>query len=417
MMPQTQVIMEPMERLKESPYGIIGLDCCTRWVELFALPQATARECATTLMEEVILQYGLPRRLISDHGSQFVGAVLQQLCFILNIDQDIIPVYHPQANPVERKNRDLKPRIAILVQNRHDEWEDKLPSIRFALNSAKWDTTDNENFVPEITPYLKRLARISSEVRERIEEKQDQRKTFYDKRHCLGPLYHPATEEQEEKKKNIEILESILGYEVIEKYNTEGQKSMKRQKMVRFDPEDENASEFLETPVEKPPKESRKKQEVEEKTEEKEIPISTERFVEVNANLKELLKSSAPTFSLSEKFSSKIENVNDFSFSFPTKEDLQSNKEIQKDSINTPVASQYTKNIFEDGKKFLFFISENDEMLKEGVDFFQRKETVNELYEQWNKRRDGVQEIFRRKRKIFEKGAAPRNGKKRYGKK
>ncbi|GFX89408.1 uncharacterized protein TNCV_2202501 [Trichonephila clavipes] len=34
--------------------------------------------------------------------------------------------------------------------------------------------------------------RISSEVRERIEEKQDQRKTFYDKRHRPGPLYHPG---------------------------------------------------------------------------------------------------------------------------------------------------------------------------------------------------------------------------------
>ncbi|GFS99640.1 transposon Tf2-6 polyprotein [Trichonephila clavipes] len=209
--------------LPESPSGkkwiFIVEDCCTRWVELFALPQATARECATTLMEEVILRYGLPRRLISDHGSQFVGAVMQQLCFILNIDQDIIPVYHPQANSVERKNRDLKPRIAILVRNQHDEWEDKLPSIRFALNNAKCDTTgktaaylqfgremitiddvtnnfraiiDKENFVPEITPYLKRLARISSEVRERIEEKQDQRKTFYDKRHRPGPLYHPG---------------------------------------------------------------------------------------------------------------------------------------------------------------------------------------------------------------------------------
>ncbi|GFV20153.1 integrase catalytic domain-containing protein [Trichonephila clavipes] len=87
------------------------------------------------------------------------------------------------------------------------------------LNSAKWDTTgktaaylqfgremrtiddvpnsfqvftDNENFVPEITPDLKRLARISSEVRERIEEKQDHRKIFYDKRHPSGPLYHPG---------------------------------------------------------------------------------------------------------------------------------------------------------------------------------------------------------------------------------
>ncbi|GFW27614.1 retrovirus-related Pol polyprotein from transposon 412 [Trichonephila clavipes] len=66
--------------LPESPSGkkwiFIVEDCCTRWVERFALPQATARECATTLMEEVILRYGLHRRLISDHGSQFVGAVM-----------------------------------------------------------------------------------------------------------------------------------------------------------------------------------------------------------------------------------------------------------------------------------------------------------------------------------------------------
>ncbi|GFX42530.1 retrovirus-related Pol polyprotein from transposon 17.6 [Trichonephila clavipes] len=116
------------------------------------------------------------------------------------------------------KNRDLKPRIAILVQNCHDEWEDKLPSICLALNSAKCDTTsetvaylqfgreirtiddvtndfrtiiDKENFGPEITPYLKGLARISSEVREKIEEKQDQQKT-YDKRHRPGLLYQPS---------------------------------------------------------------------------------------------------------------------------------------------------------------------------------------------------------------------------------
>ncbi|GFT84297.1 hypothetical protein TNCV_1150851 [Trichonephila clavipes] len=55
----------------------------------------------------------------------------------LNIDQDIIPVYHPQANPVLKENRDLKPRIAILVQNRHDEWEDKLPSIRFCFEQCQ----------------------------------------------------------------------------------------------------------------------------------------------------------------------------------------------------------------------------------------------------------------------------------------
>ncbi|GFW34754.1 transposon Tf2-8 polyprotein [Trichonephila clavipes] len=80
-------------------------DCATKWVELFALSQASARQCATTLIEEVFMRHGIPRRIITDNGTQFVSAVLQQICFTLNISQNLIPVYSPQSNPVERKNK------------------------------------------------------------------------------------------------------------------------------------------------------------------------------------------------------------------------------------------------------------------------------------------------------------------------
>ncbi|GFW69038.1 integrase catalytic domain-containing protein [Trichonephila clavipes] len=94
-------------------------DCATKWVELFALSQASARQCATTLIEEVFMRHGIPRRIISDNGTQFISAVLQQICFTLNINQNLIPVYSPQSNPVERKSRDLKPRLGILVGEDH----------------------------------------------------------------------------------------------------------------------------------------------------------------------------------------------------------------------------------------------------------------------------------------------------------
>ncbi|GFX08221.1 retrovirus-related Pol polyprotein from transposon 17.6 [Trichonephila clavipes] len=179
-------------------------DCATKWVELFALSQASARQCATTLIEEVFMRHGIPRRIISDNGTQFVSAVLQQICFTLNISQNFIPVYSPQSNPVERKNRDLKPRLAILVGDDHSSWYSKLPVIRFAMNTTVCDTTGhtpayllfgrelrtvddvvqdfksvvhNDNFVAEITPYLKRFATITEDIRERIETKQDQRKS------------------------------------------------------------------------------------------------------------------------------------------------------------------------------------------------------------------------------------------------
>ncbi|GFV75357.1 gypsy retrotransposon integrase-like protein 1 [Trichonephila clavipes] len=188
-------------------------------IDLFGpLPQtdtASARQCATTLIEEVFMRHGIPRRIISDNGMQFVSAVLQQICFTLNISQNFIPVYSPQSNPVERKNRDLKPRLAILVRDDHSSWYSKLPVIRFAMNTTVCDTTGhtpayllfgrelltvddvvqdfksvvhNDNFVAEITPYLKRFATITEDIRERIETKQDQRKKQYDKNR--RPVYY-----------------------------------------------------------------------------------------------------------------------------------------------------------------------------------------------------------------------------------
>ncbi|GFU93985.1 integrase catalytic domain-containing protein [Trichonephila clavipes] len=195
------------------------LDCTTKWVELFALPNGTAKECAITLIEEVLLRYSIPCRLISDNGTQFVSAVMQQICYLLNIHLSLIPAYHPQANPVERKNGDLNPRLPILVQDKHDSWSEKLPFIRFAFNTAKCETTgqtaaflnfgrelrtpsevvndiriiiQNDNFVPEITPYLKKFAKFSTQIRQVVEEQQYSKKFYADKKRKAAPTYQPG---------------------------------------------------------------------------------------------------------------------------------------------------------------------------------------------------------------------------------
>ncbi|GFW95000.1 transposon Tf2-11 polyprotein [Trichonephila clavipes] len=203
----------PLPESKDGKRWILIIeDCTTKWVELFALPNATAKECAITLIEEVLLWYGIPRRHISDNGTQFVSAVMQQIFYLLNIHQSLISVYHPQANH-------LKPRLTILVQDKHDCWSEKLPFIRFALNTAKCETTgqtaaflnfgrelrtpsevvndirvviQNDNFVPEITPYLKKFAKFSTQIREVVEEQQDSRKFYSDKKRKTAPTYQPG---------------------------------------------------------------------------------------------------------------------------------------------------------------------------------------------------------------------------------
>lgn len=184
-------------------------DTASKWVELFSLVEATSEACAKTLINEVFLRYGFPRRIISDNGVQFIAEVMQKAMFTLNVKQNLIPLYHPEANPVERKNRDLKVQLAILVQGHHNEWPQALPFIRFAMNSSRTKSTQQtpayltfarelrsplevqsdlravvmaENYVPQITPYLLKLADTLASSKEVIEKQQDVQKAVKDLR-------------------------------------------------------------------------------------------------------------------------------------------------------------------------------------------------------------------------------------------
>ncbi|GFY33891.1 uncharacterized protein TNCV_4595991 [Trichonephila clavipes] len=50
----------------------------------------------------------------------------------------------------------------------------------------------NDNFVPEITPYLKKFAKFSTQIREVVEEQQDSRKFYADKKRKAAPTYQPG---------------------------------------------------------------------------------------------------------------------------------------------------------------------------------------------------------------------------------
>lgn len=195
-------------------------DTATKWVELFTLKEATAVACAKILVEDLFLRYGLPRKIISDNGVQFVSDVMQQVMYILDVKQILTPVYHPESNPVERKNRDLKPQLAILVGDSHVNWDQSIASIRFAMNTVKCQSTghsaaylnfgrelrtvddvshdikailSNDNFVPQITPYLKQFVSNMEDVKEKVTMEQERHKFYADQHRRPAPDYEPGS--------------------------------------------------------------------------------------------------------------------------------------------------------------------------------------------------------------------------------
>lgn len=188
---------------------LVAEDTASRWIELFPLKVATAEACARCLIDEIILRYGTPRRVISDNGPQFVSNIMQKVAFCMDFKQNLIPAYHPESNPAERKNRDLKTQLSVLLQENHHNWRDKLPAIRFAMNSARCESTgftpafltfgrelrtpddvyhdlrhvaNQENFIPQITPYLKLIGETLRQARYKHEHQQDIYKKNMDKR-------------------------------------------------------------------------------------------------------------------------------------------------------------------------------------------------------------------------------------------
>lgn len=187
---------------------LIVEDVATRWVEIFAMIEATAEMCAKVLINEIFLRYGVPRQLRTDNGVQFISAIMQQVTYCMGIQQMFTPVYHPEANPVERKNRDLKAQLSIFVQNQHNIWDIGLPAIRFAINTAKCQSTgysaayltfgrelrtfddvqhdiraitESENFIPQITPYLRNMTENFKNAKEKESMMQDRNKKYVDK--------------------------------------------------------------------------------------------------------------------------------------------------------------------------------------------------------------------------------------------
>ncbi|KAJ8954458.1 hypothetical protein NQ317_017146 [Molorchus minor] len=204
------------ETSSQNRWILLVEDTASKWVELFALQAATAEACAKVLIGEIFLRFGTPRKIISDNGVQFISDVMQKVTFCFGIKNSFIPLYHPESNPVERKNRELKTQLSILVQDKHNTWDIHLESIRFAINSTVCESTSRtpafltfgreiraphdsvydlrqivnaENFVPRISPYLHKLSDSLCEAQEVLVEKQDKRKEVAD-RHRKNICFH-----------------------------------------------------------------------------------------------------------------------------------------------------------------------------------------------------------------------------------
>jgi hypothetical protein len=162
----------------------VGVDTFTKWMEGTPVVNIT-QEAAVKFLQSIIYIFGVPKRVLTDNGTQFKGAKFSKCYADFSIDHQPSSAAHPQTNgQVERTNglllQAMKIRMFQNLEARCRNWHKELPSVLWALrtniNRATRDTSFNLVYgakavlPPEI--YLKsaRVAQFNEEDQDEIRQ-------------------------------------------------------------------------------------------------------------------------------------------------------------------------------------------------------------------------------------------------------
>ena len=122
------------------------------------------------LERKFFLRFDCPEVFLSENGTEFKNRVVEDFLKERGVHQMNTPTYHPQANPVERAIRTLKTMVASYLKERHTTWDEKLPELLFAMNTALHSSTEMSPRMlhygrqPEPPVTQRRLQEVASEA-------------------------------------------------------------------------------------------------------------------------------------------------------------------------------------------------------------------------------------------------------------
>lgn len=120
---------------------LVAQDGFTKFVVLKPLRSATAKTIIKALKENFFAVFGTPRYLHTNNGTEFDNNTVCAQCTELGIEVTTIPPYHPQANPTERANRNLKALIRFFLKDNHRLWDEHIDDFSFAINNSVHEST------------------------------------------------------------------------------------------------------------------------------------------------------------------------------------------------------------------------------------------------------------------------------------
>ena len=149
-MPMDHMEVDMIGPLPESSDGYTQIlsvvDVFTGYVVIRALKSKSMEE-VTTALWSIFCEYGTPKILQSDNGTEFVNQLIQQLTELYGIDHRLITAYHPRANGlVERQNKEISRGLKKRLEGAKDRWQEWIPMIQLGMNCKEISRTGSTPF-------------------------------------------------------------------------------------------------------------------------------------------------------------------------------------------------------------------------------------------------------------------------------
>lgn len=191
---------------------ITAKDYGTRWPLAKAVPNQSAKTVAEFIYEEIVTVYGCPSEIVTDQGKSFEDQTLQEYLQLTAVKHLRTTAYHPRTNGlVERFNGMLGGMIQKFLDGKKaSEWDLYLPEALFAcrIHTSRITGTSPFYLLYGVTPQipgdlatpnicheripdkelvewrevmLQKLRQDREEAAKRLQEKQAEAKTYFDK--------------------------------------------------------------------------------------------------------------------------------------------------------------------------------------------------------------------------------------------
>ncbi|XP_059431476.1 uncharacterized protein LOC132164979 [Corylus avellana] len=128
-------------------FAVVAVDYFTKWTEVEALVNITAKAIEQFLWKNIVCRYGIPHAFITDNGKQFDCDSFRAWCAQLRIRNYYSSPGHPQANgQVEATNKTIFKILKKKLDDRKGNWAEDLPEVLWAYRTTKRVPTEE-------TPY------------------------------------------------------------------------------------------------------------------------------------------------------------------------------------------------------------------------------------------------------------------------